>query len=142
MIKKSVFEDELIYGMQRELQGFDKTAAMNNLPKAAEYLHSALEIFEEAGLTSQADQLLSVLQKIGQDEQYAKSKVHRPKNPTKISDPHVKGLTPDRMIENLKHHGIVFNMADDGKADDLLEADVTEQPLEVNEDHEKDFEDE
>jgi len=67
MIKKSVFEDELVYGMQRELQGFEKNAGMNDLVKAADYLQAAMEIFEETGLTSQADQLLTVLQKIAED---------------------------------------------------------------------------
>jgi hypothetical protein len=144
MIKKSVHEDELIYGMQRELQSYDKKEAMNNLGKAADYLQAAMEIFEASGLTAQADKVLNILAKIGQDEQDAKGKPRKPKNPTTVSDPHTKGLTPERMVENLKHHGIVFNMADDGKADDMLEADVPEEQLEVTEPHhlEKDFEDE
>lgn len=137
MIKKAVFENELVHGMQRELQSFDKKQAMDNLPKAANYLQAALEIFEEAGLTVQSDKVLAILAKIAEDEQDAKKK----KAP---ADPHTKGLTPERMVENLKHHGIVFNMSDDGKADDLLEADVPEQQLEVSEIHpsEKDFEEE
>jgi hypothetical protein len=32
------------------------------------------------------------------------------------SDPHTKGLTPDKMVANLKHHGTEFNMADDNPA--------------------------
>ncbi len=64
MIKKPVFENELIFGMQQELAGFEKTAASNDLIKAADYLHAALEIFEEAGMTVHADNILDILTKI------------------------------------------------------------------------------
>ncbi len=70
MIKKSVFEEELILGMQREMQSHEKKAGMNSLVKAADYLNSAVEIFEEAGMTAKADQVLRILGKIalaGQD---------------------------------------------------------------------------
>jgi hypothetical protein len=50
------------------------------------------------------------------------------------------------MIENLKHHGIVFNLSDDGKSDKLLNNDlaVDENDLEVEDPTtvEQDFEDE
>lgn len=300
MIKKAVFENDLILGMQRELQSHDKKVAMASLDQAGEKLHSAMEILEEAGLTAQADQVLSILQKIGAgsktkpmqeipslnvffesgkftpedlsaamsgdteavakvnlamhehgmsdhkivelmgkhympyhlakkilekghisglqqfhhpspkpgeeiaiapissptapapepsemgdqeivmksllasaakelgiknadfggknpdhskedasryDEADARHKAHKPKDPRKVSDPHTKGLTPEKMVENLKHHGIVFNLADDGKADDLLEVELADDNnLEVvDEGHdpaEKTFEDE
>jgi hypothetical protein len=179
MIKKSVHEAELIHGMQRELRGFEKNAAMENLPKAANYLQAAMEIFEASGLTVQADKVLNILAKIAKEdkekERHNSDKIEFTsllnKNPDKKhhvpekhisfesmlsddqdakkskkapSDPHTKGLTPERMVENLKHHGIVFNMADDGKADDMLEADVLDEQLEVTEPHhsEKGFEDE
>lgn len=127
MIKKSVFENDLIFGMQRELQSYIKKEAMANLGKAGNYLQAALEICEEAGLTAQADQILSILQKIAEgDQQDAKGKPHKSKNPLKVSDPHTKGLTSEKMVENLKHHGIVFNMADDGKADTLLDVELSD----------------
>jgi hypothetical protein len=145
MIKKAVFENELIIGMQRELQDHDKKEAMLNLDKAGGYLQAAMEIFEETGLTAQADQVLSVLQKIAEDEQDAKGKPHKSKKPLKVHDPHIKGLTPERMVENLKHHGIVFNMTDDDKADTLLDVDLDDDNnLEVIEENplDKSFEDE
>jgi hypothetical protein len=137
MIKQSVHEAELIYGMQRELQSHEKKQAMGNLVKAADYLQAAMEIFEATGLTAQADKVLNILAKIGEDQQDAKKK----KQP---SDPHTKGLTPEKQVENLKHHGTVFNMSDDGKANDMLEADINDTDLEVEEPHpsEKDFEEE
>lgn len=118
MIKKSVFEDELIAGMQNELRLLDhkvasKKEGIDNLVKAADLLQAAMEIFEQVGLSVQADKVLDILTKIAHP------------------DRHTKGLTPDKMVKNLKEHGIVFNLADDGKADDLLNADV-EMPVEVN----------
>jgi hypothetical protein len=144
MIKQAVHEDELIYGMQREMHSHSKKEGMENLVKAADYLQSAIEIFEEAGLTAQADQVLTILAKIVVDEHEAKQKSH--KAPAKKTDPHTHGLTPEKMVENLKHHGIVFNLSDDGKSDKLLNNDlaVDENDLEVEDPTtvEKDFEDE
>ncbi len=180
MIKKSVFEQDLILGMQRELQAHDYKQAMSNLPQAGNYLQAAMEILEEMGLSAQANQVLEILSKLA-DDRYKpgdfiemKSVLHeprhhdkkhehkkdkeltfksledkndakspRPKDPRHISDPHVKGLTPEKMVENYKHHGIPFNMADDGKADDLLNIDINDA-LEVSESgsEEKGFEDE
>jgi hypothetical protein len=157
MIKKSVFENDLIWGMQRELQAQDKKLAMDQLPQAADYLQAALEILESNGLTRHADQIVDILTKIAQmanplrknldygsiDHQEAKSKPHKPKNPAKIHDSHTQGLTPDKMVENLKHHGIVFNLADDGQVNDLLDLDVNDADLEVTDPQaEKDFEEE
>jgi hypothetical protein len=227
-MNKNVFEDELISGMQKELRK-QASAEEPNLVKAAECLHAALEIFEEAGMQSKADQVLQVLEKIADGQVYVKqavqitsldqlmqagvttrdlkefargsevataklnlvlraldqsdhdiTKLMGPgnlmseekakkllntnnagsildfqKSPSQApgpdgsdqfsslaqdvldakkhktpSDKHTKGLTPDKEIENLKHHGTVFNMADDGAAD-LLDADVKEDTLEV-----------
>lgn len=64
MIKKPVFENELIWGMHQELVEFDKTASSDDLVKAADYLYAALEIFEEAGMTAHADNILNILTKI------------------------------------------------------------------------------
>ncbi len=61
----------------------------------------------------------------------------------KQSDPHTKGLTPEKMTKNLKDHGTVFNLSDDGRAEDLLNLDVNDADpgLEVVE-NDKDFEEE
>lgn len=185
MIKKSVFEEELIVGMQRELQAHDKKQGMENLVKAADYLHSAMDILEEAGLTVHADQILKILTKIAHDglkpgdviefeslmKEPAQSKEEKeelvfknllededehdaregkprqPKNPLKVHDPHTSGLTSKKMVKNILEHGHPLNLTDDGKADDLLSADVggEEQELEVLEKNlmpEMDFEDE
>lgn len=221
MIKKSVFEQDIINGMQQQLR---KQASTDqpDLVKAGECLHAAMEILEQAGLQSRADQVLSVLRKIaisdptkyvqriptvqklmeagltaadlqqfGKGDDGAKVKMNVVlrkmgldeheiaqfigkhnvvsdheietyerfnswmKDPLQLDsgpalpgqsvemkslpmlpeytderpsggelaftslaktkkDKHVKGLTPDKMIANLLHHGTVFNMADDG----------------------------
>jgi hypothetical protein len=240
MIKKSVFENDLIVGMQRELRAHDEKQGMENLVKAAEYLHATVEIFEEAGLTAKADQVLKILAKIAAqhhkkaappsftqagempsiedwaaqgvtvkdmrdftknpiakaklnnalrqmgytDSQMAKLLGHHnvlnmketdelldpersfgkmwdwmqnPHKPTEgetinpgqditfksiADDKHISGLTSEKMLENLKNHGMVFNMADDGA--DLLNADIADEPLEVIEgdgSYDKTFED-
>jgi hypothetical protein len=254
MIKKSLFEDEIIANMQNELQPFEKKQASQNLVKAVDYLHAAIEILEEKGLTSKADQVLDILKKLAnvgkghrntsvrqnlpsvkdmmqrgvtladfekmnQEDLRARAKINwvlydmglgpkdiaqaigiknlmskddpalefgnprshssailkmiedplgkenldklepgdefsiesiasknkRPKDPRKISDPHTKGLTPEKMVKNLLHHGTEFNMSDDGVADDLLNLDINDADLEVLENDvlsEMDFEDE
>lgn len=66
-------------------------------------------------------------------------------DPRRVSDPHTSGLTSEKMIKNLLHHGTEFNMADDGKSDDLLNLEVADDGLEVSEEEnapEMDFEDE
>ena len=66
MIKKSVFEQELIAGMQHQLRK-QASAEQPELVKAGECLHAAMEILEEAGLQKRADQVLRVLYKIAGD---------------------------------------------------------------------------
>lgn len=108
MIKKSIFEEELIAGMQKELIKNASNQETDNLGKAVDYLNSAIDIFEEAGMSVQAEQILKIISKIAGE-----------------SDRHTKGLTSDKMVSNLKNHGTVFNLSDDGQAaDDLLNADV------------------
>lgn len=123
MIKKSVFENELIAEMQRELTVNEQSAAINNLDKAVECLHSAVEVFEEAGMQAQADAILNILLKIAQ---------RRVKK-----DRHTAGLTSEKIVSNLLDHGTEFNMAnDDESINDLLSADL-DQPESLDEDYKK-----
>ena len=64
MIKQSVFKDELIAGMQRKLAEQYVTPEINDLPKAAEYLQSAMDLFEDIGMTNKAEQVLDILKKL------------------------------------------------------------------------------
>lgn len=142
MIKKSVFEDELIAGMQKRLAQPEVDEAMEHIVDAADLLNAAAEIFEEAGMTKQADKVLNILAKIAIQHHQEKEQYKAHKAPV---DHATKGLTPQKMIQNLLHHGTEFNMADDNASDDLLNADIDDKSLEVNEKnplHEMDFEDE
>jgi len=137
MIKKSVFEDDLIAGMQRKLAESEVEEGMNDLPKAVDYINSAIDILEENGMKVNADRLLSVLLRIAQ--------THQSKPQKKIVDRH-SPKSSEEMIKNLLHHGTVFNMADDGNdsndgENDLLDADVPEELDEVTTDIDS-FEDE
>jgi hypothetical protein len=246
MIIKFALADELASSMEHELKPFEEKTVPQNLAQAVECLHAAAEIFEEAGLTKRADQVLDILEKLaaGKTKMHtnmianlppvgkmmqmgvtladfekmnrgdlrAKAKVNKilyqlgldPRqiaqaigignvmsltdaeafgnphssssailrmieNPfaaapsknleegdeiaieslaskhKKIKDPHTKGLTPEKMVKNLLNHGTEFNMADDSKADDLLNLDISDADLEVLENEalsEMDFEDE
>jgi hypothetical protein len=134
VIKKSVFEEDLIQGMDQELRSIETGRNVDGLVRAADYLHSAMELLEETGLSAQAEEVFQVLAKFA-----AKHKAHKAHNG------HTHGLTSERMIENLKHHGTVFNLTDDGSVDDLLNAEIGGEGLEVSEkeaDGDLDFEDE
>jgi len=63
-MKKILFENDIINSMEKELAFASKKEGINNLTKAAEYLHSAIEIFEEAGMQKKANQVLQILAKI------------------------------------------------------------------------------
>lgn len=64
MIKKSVFENEIIAGMQRELTSKNIKQGMTDLGTAVDHINNAIGIFEEAKMTSVADKLLDLLYKI------------------------------------------------------------------------------
>ena len=123
MIKKSVFEDELIEGMQKQLS---KEPDKSDLIKAVDYITAAIEIFEDNGMTAKADQLLSVLEKFAAKKVPPKKKVA-----PKKSDPHTKGLTPEKMVQNLLHHGHPMNYADDNLAKDMSDK-LLEQEIEAS----------
>jgi len=214
------FENELMFGMQKELHSHDKKAGMKDLLKAVGYLQAAMEICEEAGLTKRADQILRILGKIASesdqikldkefyekmmkwlanpetpvdtdhvqpgeeisftsllepekdekeelsftsllnknmkpspndlvfesiatelglvDQLDARTKPHRPKNPTAISNRHNKKLSPEQMLRNLADHGTM--LADDGSSD-LLNLEIIDEPSMSDEDSEDTFED-
>jgi hypothetical protein len=105
-MKYENYENDLIIGMQRGLTklAFDEQP---NLVKAGECLHAALEIFERAGMTKQADAVLQLMQKIAEDQNDATKK--------QVS----KAPNTKQQIKNLKEFGTPCNM----HADDLELAD-------------------
>ncbi len=76
MSKKELFADELISGMQESLRK-QASAETPKLSRAAECLHSALEILEEQGLHARADEVLHLLEKLAHGTKVTKTaKVH------------------------------------------------------------------
>lgn len=109
MINKNLFEDEIIANMRTELR---KQASVDKKPElvtAAECLHAALEILEEAGLQSRADDVLRLLQKIAQS-----NKLKPVENLPSINHLMQAGLTQRDMQEFAKGNPIAkakFNLA-------------------------------
>jgi hypothetical protein len=132
MIKKSVFEDDLIAGMQRSLAESELQEGISSLPTAVDYINSAIDIFEEEGMTVSADKLLSVLLKIAQ-------KHCKPQQKPKVNDRY-SPKNSNEMIKNLLDHGTVFNNTDDGN--DVLNVEVDESDPNFNSDPDSVFEDE
>jgi hypothetical protein len=87
---------------------------------------------EEAGMTAKADQILMILSKIATGNMH--DSLGKP-----VHDRHTNGLTPEKMTKNLSDHGMMLNLADDGAADDLLDADIDN--LEVSDNGDEIFED-
>jgi hypothetical protein len=103
MIKKSVFEKDLIAGMHKELIKKASNNDVEHLEKAVDYLNSAIDIFEDTGMISQANAVLNILTKIASKE----------------------SITSEQMIANLKHHGTVFPLNDKHKSDDQEADDIS-----------------
>lgn len=129
MIKKAVFEDDLILGMQQKLAQSELQEGISVLPKAVDYINSAIDILEDNGMKVNADRLLSVLLKIAQKHHKHSQKPRDPRG----SHDHHSPKSSDEMIKNLLDHGTVFNSADDG-AIDVFDADFPED-LEVKEEN-------
>jgi len=121
MINKSVFEEDLVNGMYNIVTAGDKAANMDRLSEAVDCLSSASEILAENGLMKQSNAIMALLTKIA-------------------NDPHTNGLTPNKMVGNLKDHGHEFNLSDD--MNDVLDSDLGMLDGEVIEDTEASFEDE
>lgn len=109
-IKKS-FVDEITASMERNLVdgAIDKLAAQEEkIVKAAEYLNSAAEIFDESGMTVQAEVITAVLESLAGKKDKKKKKVKNKKSKS-------KKLTSEKMVKNLEEKGWVFD--EDGKDD-------------------------
>lgn len=80
---------------------------MNDLLRDKTYEDIELESLLDDGKKTNIDEL-SPKDKMLTFKSLAQSKILKKKQ---LSDPHTHGLTSDKMIENLKHHGTVFNMS-------------------------------
>lgn len=211
---KNYLEAELAASMHKALIKKASNVEDNNLHNAVDYLNSAIDILQDAGLQSKANKVLKVLEKIAfaenddspvdlstdsnvnldlldqarkgdreaiikvttmlSEQGYsselinnllmpepeetfvseiseepipsvdtmfteASRKHKRPKDPRKISDRHTKNLTSEKMIENLKHHGTVFNAHDISFSDDLGNIEIDTDNLDAYDDLDSDL---
>ncbi len=115
MFTKRSNVNEIADAMQRQLVdgAIDKLAtAQAQLVKAADYLNAAAEIFDESGLSVQAEVVTAVLESLAGKKR--KGKKSKPK--AKAKSKTFKAPSSEKMVENLKHKGWVF---DESKADDV-----------------------
>lgn len=114
MFTKKSFVDEIAGSMERHLVdgAINKQAEQQaKLVKAADYLNAAAEIFDESGLTAQAEVVTAVLESLAakkskKDKKKVKSKAKTKKPAAK------KAPTSEKMVENLKEKGWVFDESD------------------------------
>src|SRR5271165_1391591 len=117
-IKKS-FVNEIADSMERNLidGAINKQAeAQTRIVKAADYLNAAAEIFDEYEMVAQAELITAVLESLAGK----KSKKKKIKPKAKAKKPAAKAPSSEKMVENLKHKGWVFDESD---ADDHNYAD-------------------
>ncbi len=68
MFKYGSFESEIYRSMEKKLvaKQVEDTHGLNKLARAADYLDSAAELFENAGMHSQAAEVTEVLRKLAE----------------------------------------------------------------------------
>jgi thiamine pyrophosphate-dependent acetolactate synthase large subunit-like protein len=68
MFKYGSFESEIYRAMEKKLvaKQVEDTHGLNKLARAADYLDSAAELFENAGMYSQAAEVTEVLRKLAE----------------------------------------------------------------------------
>jgi hypothetical protein len=112
MFTKKSFVDEIAGSMERHLidGAINKQAErQEKLVKAADYLNAAAEIFDESGLTAQAEVVTAILESLAAK----KSKKDKKKLKSKTKKPVAKKpLNSGKMVENLKEKGWVFDESD------------------------------
>src|ERR1700679_2139 len=97
MIKKSVFENDLISGMERELHAQHTQEKQAGVVKAVEHLHSAMDILAKAGLNSRVSAIANILKKMAAEPHRKQHTVkHFPVNIGKLME---AGVTQKDLAE-------------------------------------------
>ena len=67
VFNKASFEDEIYRSMEKQLVTSQKeeSQGLKKLAKAADYLQAAASIFDQAGMTEEAEQIVDVLNELG-----------------------------------------------------------------------------
>ena len=104
-----------------------KEEHLNKFAKAIDYLNSVAELFDEIGLTKEAEAATTFLEIVAAKKSKKKPAKSKTKTKTK-SKPAVKSkkknttnnLSSEKMVDNLKEKGWMFNDTDDGHDDDCM----------------------
>lgn len=109
-LKKSHVE-EIEESLENNLNTFQDPclAAIN------QYLVKAANLLDEVGMEKEANLVTNILEE--------------------LNDPSVKGLTDDKMVENLKEHGWLFNSTDDHSVTPVQNDLEAAENLEVDDDN-------
>lgn len=101
-----------------------KEEHLTKFAKAIDYLNSIAEIFDEIGLTKEAEAATTFLEIVAakkSKKKPAKSKSKPKQKPVAKSKPKKKNdLTSEKMVGNLKEKGWMFNEANDKHDDDCM----------------------
>lgn len=116
MFNKTDISAELELAMQKHLVGnaIEKRAEkINKFAKALDYLNSVAEIFDELGLRKEAEYATTLLEVVAKKKTKKKTK-SKPKAKKKKQSKK-PSLTSEKMVENIKEKGWMFNDADDSE---------------------------
>jgi hypothetical protein len=121
MFNNKDFSAEIEQSMESHLvgNGIEKQAeAINKFAAALDHLNAVAEIFDELGLRNEAEATTLLLEVVAKKKsKKSKKSKSKSRRKSKKSDPATKNLTPEKMLDNMKDHGSLFN-ADDNFADD------------------------
>ena len=108
MFNKKSSEQEILESMENSLiSDFleKESKPFSKLDSAISHINIAAELFDDVGLTAEAEEMTELLEKIAKKKKKTKK--------SKKKDSASKGLTSEKMVENLKEKGWVFNADDD-----------------------------
>ena len=108
MFTKKSFEEELTESMSKNLvvSAVETTHKLEKLARAADYLYSAADIFDDCGFTVEGDAITSVLESLAAKK----------KKPVKGKKSDKKSKESEKFLANLKDHG---TMLDKNDAEDM-----------------------
>jgi hypothetical protein len=138
MFNKKDISSELAESMANNLVGntIEKRAEdLNKFATAINHLNDVAETFDNLGMNKEAEALTTLLEIIAGKKSKKKSKPNKSKkkpSKSKKMDSATKGLTGEKMVENLKEKGWVFNAEDHNEANDHTDGCMCSMCMDVN----------
>lgn len=106
MFKTNSFENELYKAMEKHLVAnqVEDNHSFKKLAKAIDYLNNAADLFENAGLYTEAAEVVEILESFAGKKSKTKSSKSKPaKHKTKKPVKHLSLLENDESIEDITH---------------------------------------